>query len=322
MPSLFIPTPVITVNIVTAGGFKTPAYVEIYGPPKSGKSAFAYATASIFQKQVEGGKVHILDQEMSASQERLKYAFGIDTDPRKLEVFHPDSIEGGFKYIVSNIKECENPKLFIWDSIAASRPKKEVEAAISGEDISNTGGMSLKARVLNECLATTAVIMQDKPVLIIFLNQVRTTGFGTFKGPHSHHSSGGFALKHWVHYCIWMEAVKKEWSEDEFMDVSQESSLSLEKTKFSPCVRNISVKIDEKAGGVIVDDEEIFLTALKLKIIEKSGGWYRLPGIDRSMRWSDLLVTEGAKELCIQLVTEHYRKNYKVLDAVYREKSL
>ena len=56
-----IPTPSLTINRVTGGGFVLGRHVEITGDPSTGKSAIAYGTMALSQKR--GNLCGVVDPE-------------------------------------------------------------------------------------------------------------------------------------------------------------------------------------------------------------------------------------------------------------------
>jgi RecA/RadA recombinase len=200
-----IRTPIDTINVIGAGGIDQGTITEIAGPPGSGKSAYAYGTASNFLKDNPAGVVIILDPELSVDLIRLEFTFELDMN--RVIILNARALEDGFVEIfrilkdqalssVANVtveaflagwkledamkllKEIKidfnlslldenvttdpeiiakarkdiatilafrgklkpqrpTPVLIIWDTIAASKPRAEVEAAMAGDNPMN-----------------------------------------------------------------------------------------------------------------------------------------------------------------------------------------
>lgn len=224
------------------------------------------------------------------------------------------------------------PTLVIWDSIAGSKPRLEVEAAITGEEKTmNAGGMGLRARVMEQQLAICNAQIYSAPVTVLILNQVRTTGFGTYPGPTDHNSSGGNALKHFVHYRLYFEKIKTVMDEELRSSRGTKSKVAIEKSKFSPTAHSIFIYIDDTLGGRIRHVEEIQLLAKQLGVIGSSGRWHywahewepggKIPKVEgaKSFDFADLRENEEARRRCIELVTHHFRIAYLSVDWLYRE---
>jgi len=150
------------------GGVAEGRIVEIQGPPSSGKSHIAYEIAKSTQKM--NGIVVYIDTENATSVENLE---GLGIDIRKRFVFIQETcIEDIFKVIESTIEKARNlkadvPVTVIWDSVAASAPKAEIE----GDYDQNTIGLA--ARVLSKGFRKITDVIGDKNVCLVLLNQQR-----------------------------------------------------------------------------------------------------------------------------------------------------
>jgi recombination protein RecA len=151
-----------------SGGIAEGRIVEIQGPASSGKSHIAYEIAKATQHM--NGIVVYIDTENATSVENLE-TIGIDI--RKRFVFIQETcIEEIFKIIESTIEKARNmkadvPVTVIWDSVAASAPKAEIE----GEYDQNTIGLA--ARVLSKGFRKITHVIGDKNVCLVLLNQQR-----------------------------------------------------------------------------------------------------------------------------------------------------
>ena len=169
------------------GGVAEGRIVEIQGPPSSGKSHIAYEIAKSTQKM--NGIVVYIDTENATSVENLE---GLGIDIRKRFVFIQETcIEDIFKVIESTIEKARNlkadvPVTVIWDSVAASAPKAEIE----GEYDQNTIGLA--ARVLSKGFRKITDIIGDKNVCLVLLNQQRQK-IGVMYGDPST-TPGGMAI--------------------------------------------------------------------------------------------------------------------------------
>jgi len=150
------------------GGIAEGRIIEIQGPASSGKSHIAYEIAKATQHM--NGIVVYIDTENATSVENLE-TIGIDI--RKRFVFIQETcIEEIFKIIESTIEKARNmkadvPVTVIWDSVAASAPKAEIE----GDYDQNTIGLA--ARVLSKGFRKITHVIGDKNVCLVLLNQQR-----------------------------------------------------------------------------------------------------------------------------------------------------
>lgn len=170
-----------------SGGIAEGRIVEIQGPASSGKSHIAYEIAKATQHM--NGIVVYIDTENATSVENLE-TIGIDI--RKRFVFIQETcIEEIFKIIESTIEKARNmkadvPVTVIWDSVAASAPKAEIE----GEYDQNTIGLA--ARVLSKGFRKITHVIGDKNVCLVLLNQQRQRIGVLFGDPST--TPGGMAI--------------------------------------------------------------------------------------------------------------------------------
>lgn len=169
------------------GGVAEGRIVEIQGPPSSGKSHIAYEIAKSTQRM--NGIVVYIDTENATSVENLE---GLGIDIRKRFVFIQETcIEDIFKVIESTIEKARNlkadvPVTVIWDSVAASAPKAEIE----GDYDQNTIGLA--ARVLSKGFRKITDIIGDKNVCLVLLNQQRQKIGVMYGDPNT--TPGGMAI--------------------------------------------------------------------------------------------------------------------------------
>jgi recombination protein RecA len=151
------------------GGYPEGRIIEISGPPSSGKSHLAYHSASVAQKL--GGLVVYVDTENSVPVQKLA-DMGIDI--RKRFVYCDSHMtEEVFSIIESTITKAKQiieknvPIVVIWDSVAATSPKAELD----GEYDDNTIG--LQARVISKGMRKITGVIGQNNVTLLCLNQIR-----------------------------------------------------------------------------------------------------------------------------------------------------
>lgn len=150
------------------GGLPEGRIVEIQGPTSSGKSHICYAVAKSTQKM--GGIVIYIDTENATNLDNLKI-LGVDVNKRFVFV-QTACTEEIFAVAESAIHKAraltkDIPVTIIWDSVAASSPKAELE----GDYEQNTIG--LQARVLGKGMRKIANIIGNQNVLFLLVNQQR-----------------------------------------------------------------------------------------------------------------------------------------------------
>ncbi|NJL41937.1 MAG: hypothetical protein HC899_38735, partial [Leptolyngbyaceae cyanobacterium SM1_4_3] len=151
------------------GGLPEGRIVEIQGPPGGGKSHLAFEIAKRTQKM--GGLVIYFDTENATSIDNLR-KLGINV-AKGFVFVQSNCTEDIFKYAESAILKTRQmakdvPVTIIWDSIAGSAPKAELE----GDYDQNTIG--LQARVLSKGIKKIANIIGNQKVLFVLINQQRT----------------------------------------------------------------------------------------------------------------------------------------------------
>jgi recombination protein RecA len=152
------------------GGYPEGRIIEITGLPSSGKSHLAYHTAA--QVQAQGGLVIYIDSENATPLDKLQQ-MGIDVRKRFVYV-DCHMTEEVFNVIESTIEKAKQlstmkdvPILVIWDSVAATSPKAELE----GDYDQNTVG--LNARVISKGMRKITGVIGQNAVTLICINQLR-----------------------------------------------------------------------------------------------------------------------------------------------------
>lgn len=150
------------------GGLPEGRIVEIQGPPSIGKSHIGFELAKSTQQQ--GGLVVYIDTENATNLDNLKQ-LGINV-ARKFVFVQTACTEEIFQVMESAIIKAKAmtadvPVTIIWDSVAASSPKAELE----GDYDQNTIG--LQARVLGKGLRKIVNLIGNKNILLVLMNQQR-----------------------------------------------------------------------------------------------------------------------------------------------------
>jgi len=153
----------------TDGGYPEGRIIEISGLPSSGKSHLAYHAAAVTQKL--GGLVVYVDTENATPVQKLAN-MGIDVAHRFVYC-DTHCTEEVFAIIESTILKAKQiidknvPILVIWDSVAATSPKAELE----GEYDQNS--MGLQARVISKGMRKITGVIGQNNVTLLCLNQIR-----------------------------------------------------------------------------------------------------------------------------------------------------
>jgi recombination protein RecA len=151
------------------GGLPEGRIVEIFGPPSIGKSHIATQIAR--STQALGGIVVYIDTENGTSVENLA-ALGVDVSKRFVYVdthCTEEVLDIAEKTILkAKGMQKDVPITIIWDSVAASSPKAELEGAYDKDTI------GLQARAISKGMRKITGVIGDQNVLFVILNQIRT----------------------------------------------------------------------------------------------------------------------------------------------------
>jgi recombination protein RecA len=149
------------------GGIPEGRIIEIFGEPSSGKSTLAQTICA--QAQREGAIAVYIDSENATSLENL-FLLGVNVE--ELIFVQEQCIEDTFQLIEEIITSVKNqmnstPIVIVWDSVAASVSRTELEATYEQQQI------GIKARALSKGIMKVNQILKDKGVTLILLNQTR-----------------------------------------------------------------------------------------------------------------------------------------------------
>jgi recombination protein RecA len=151
------------------GGYPEGRIIEISGLPSSGKSHLAYHAAAMVQQQ--GGLVVYIDTENATPVAKLA---DMGVDVRKRFVYcDSHCTEEVFSIIESTIIKAKQilekniPILVIWDSVAATSPKAELD----GDYDQNSIG--LQARAISKGMRKITGVIGQNNVTLLCINQLR-----------------------------------------------------------------------------------------------------------------------------------------------------
>lgn len=231
------------------GGLPEGRIIEIYGPPSTGKSHIATQVAKTTQRM--GGIVVYIDTENATNPENLAL-LGLDVSKRFIYI-DTHCTEEVFKVIESTITKAKAkvkdvPITVIWDSVAATSPKAELE----GEYDKDTIG--LQARVISKGMRKITGIIGECDVTLICLNQTRTKVGVVYGDPTT--TPGGVAIPYHASVRLAITGGGEKIKDKNGNVIGIKIKVSTKKNKVAPPMRESEFQIHFGVG--IVEHEELF----------------------------------------------------------------
>lgn len=154
------------------GGLPVGRVVEVFGPPSIGKSHIALQVAKSTQSM--GGVVVYIDSENATNIENLS-ALGIDVGKRFVYVETACTQEAFAiaEHTLIKAREMKDaskkdvPITIIWDSVAASSPKEELDGEYDASLI------GVQARAISKGMRKITQVIANQNALFLVLNQTR-----------------------------------------------------------------------------------------------------------------------------------------------------
>jgi len=260
------------------GGVPEGRITEIFGEPSTGKSHIALSIAHSVQKL--GGIVVYIDTENATCVDKLSQ-LGIDTNNRFVycdthcteEVFQ--IIESTINKSSAVVKKSNIPILVVWDSVAATSPKAELEGNYDKDTI------GLQARAISRALRKITGVIGENNVTFVILNQVRQKIGIAFGDPTTTPGGKGIPFHASVRIRLTGGAAIKDPSTEVVMGISVTATVI--KNKIAPPHRKASFDILFGEGihemNYILEDlvkktqlQEIVVKNLSCKI-SNAGAW-------------------------------------------------
>lgn len=186
-----------------AGGFPRGFMTEVYGKESCGKTTLTLQAAAECQRN--GGLVVFADFEHSLRAQRhyLKSLGVVTNDPTKFIHLEPSDLQDGTKAIVEATLKLK-PEMVIVDSVAAMIPRQFLTG-----DVDEAIKVGLHAKLVGVFVGTMNKILQRTNTALVLINQLRSKIGTTGPVGPTTDTTGGLALKFYVHLRLNMVAVQK-----------------------------------------------------------------------------------------------------------------
>lgn len=259
------------------GGVPVGKLTEISGEESSGKSLIC--AHIIKNTQAKGGLAIYMDTENAANPAFMKQ---IGVDLSKLVYLQPSTTEEVFETIETCItaarsKDLKKPVTIIWDSVAATPPRAEIEG-----DYNPSSQIGLMARALAKGMRKlTQTVGKDK-ITLVFTNQLKFKPGVMYGDPMT--TPGGKAIPYHASIRIKLAQSTKNKDSDGSV-VSIKTNATCKKTRFGPPLRQTSFEIFFDRG---VEDVDSWRTMLhEVKEIEKRNGFMYMKNVPTTVYEDD-----------------------------------
>jgi recombination protein RecA len=247
---------IFALDLASGGGFPKGRVVTLAGKYSAGKTTTSMNVIAQFQKKE--GKVALIDTEGSFDP---VWASKFGVQPDKLIVARPETIEE-VSDTVEPLLATGELDLLVFDSVAATPSKKELEASV---DQKSMGGIAKEVGLM---MRKITVRLKDIKTSVLIINQLRDSisGWGS-----AEYMPGGTQLKNQSDIIIWMR--KGNWIGKVEEPEGIEVNFRINKNRTAPPLRKGTFEL--YFDGRINNNKTLIVEAVKLGIIEKSGAWYK-----------------------------------------------
>jgi len=275
---------------------------ELAGLEGSGKSYMAAQIAANAQKM--GIDVIYFDSESAIDPEFMKKA---GCDMSRILYVQAENVEYVLESIEDLLKNNQNRMLFIWDSMALTPSKTDLEG-----DFDPQSSMAVKPRILAKGLSKLIQPIANSQSTLLVLNQLKTNlqvqNIKYATDSEKYTTPGGKALSYAYSLRIWLTGRKAKDSyvlDERGYKVGSEVKARLEKSRFGTAGRECLFKIMWGGAIGVLDNESIF-EAIK-PFIKQTGAWYEMEVDGQAKKfqqssWEDLMKEEGFKNAVLGIM--------------------
>jgi recombination protein RecA len=275
---------------------------ELAGLEGSGKSYMAAQIAANAQKL--GIDVVYFDSESAIDPEFLAKA---GCNMSSLIYVQAESVEFVLESVEDLLKTNPNRMLFIWDSMALTPSKTDIEG-----DFDPQSSMAVKARILAKGLSKLIQPIANSQSTLLVLNQLKTNlqvqNIKYATDSEKYTTPGGKALTYAYSLRIWLTGRRAKESfvlDERGYKVGSEVKARLEKSRFGTAGRECLFRIMWGGTVGVLDNESIF-EAVK-PFIKQMGAWYEIevagqPKKFQQSHWEDLMKEEPFKKAVLDIM--------------------
>jgi recombination protein RecA len=275
---------------------------ELAGLEGSGKSYMAAQIAANAQKM--GIDVIYFDSESAIDPEFMKKA---GCDMSRILYVQAENVEYVLESIEDLLKNNQSRMLFVWDSMAITPSKTDLEG-----DFDPQSSMAVKPRILAKGLSKLIQPIANSQSTLLVLNQLKTNlqvqNIKYATDSEKYTTPGGKALSYAYSLRIWLTGRKAKDSyvlDERGYKVGSEVKARLEKSRFGTAGRECLFKIMWGGSIGVLDNESIF-EAIK-PFIKQTGAWYEMEVDGQAKKfqqssWEELMKEESFKKAVLDIM--------------------
>lgn len=237
-------------------GYPCGRMIEIFGAEGVGKTTLAIK--AMVSMQANDSYVGIVDAEQAFDK---VYAEKLGLDLSRVVIAQPSCLEEALAECVEMLKVC---KLVTFDSIAGSRPRKEMDGNIEDQNV------ALHPNILSRAVGQLIHASKLNDSILIALNQIREKPGVMYGSPIN--IPGGHFIKHAASVRIELRPSEEIKSSKDNLRIGHYVKAKIVKNKVYVPYKEAMIPLIYGLG--IIEELEIANVATELGIIKKSGSWY------------------------------------------------